>query len=212
MNSAVTAAAPAKIGRSGGWILRQSCMGVAVIAVRADFTAGSRFDAATGGVSRRRSCSGGLDNSSMKAGPVQLAQTASIHARAPGVIQARAGGQAPSAVLLPVPAQVPAPRHADALLRGAAPNRASERHVPPVLQQSAPARAFCIPQNDREQKPWWKLPIPMRQPMSVLPLVRHPAEFSSHARGLANDLADALRERRSAFSLRALHPCDLSDR
>ena len=59
MNSAVTAAAPVNIGRSGGWMLRHSSIGVAVMAARADLTAGSCRDTATGGTARLRSCTGG---------------------------------------------------------------------------------------------------------------------------------------------------------
>src|SRR3954470_7156053 len=98
------------------------------------------------------------DSSSTKAATVRRAQKASAHARVPAAIRVRAGGQVPSAALLPVRAPVPVPQHADALLHGAVPDPASGRHAQPGPQQSALAPVFCIPQSDREQKPWWKPP------------------------------------------------------
>ena len=59
-------------------------------------------------------------------------------------------------------AQFPVPQRVDALQHGAVPNQAGERHAQPWLPRSAPAPASCTPQNDREQKLWWKLPKPMR--------------------------------------------------
>src|SRR4051794_16126884 len=143
-----------------------------------------------------------VDNNSVKAGsaPVRLAQKASAHARAPVAIRALAGGPIPSAALLPVPAQAQVPPRADALLHGAVPDPASGRHAQPGPQQSALAPVFCIPQSDREQKPWWKPPLPMRWPMSVPPRVLHPAKLFCHAPESANGLVDAP-ERCFAFSL-----------
>src|ERR1041385_8811717 len=121
-----------------------------------------------------------VDNNSAKADSpsVRPAQKASAHASDQEAIQARAGGLTPSVLLLPVPAPIPVPRHVDVLPPGAAPDRAGVRRAQPELQRSAPARASCIPENDREQTPWWKQPVPARQPTSAPRFLRHPAKLS----------------------------------
>src|ERR1041385_4124510 len=94
--------------------------------------------------------------------------------------QDRAAGPVPAGAPPLLRARLPALTRVVALPRGAVPDRAGAPHAAPAPWRSAPAPAFCIPQNDRGLKPWWKKPTPARLPTpGQLPL-RHPAKPFCH--------------------------------